>query len=830
MLLISEKQTLPIQAIVPEVRDLLNQCPNLIVSASPGAGKSTHLPLALLNESWLNNKKILLLEPRRLAAISIARRMATLIGEEVGQTVGYRVRFEHKVSVHTRIEVITEGILTRTIQDDNALEAYGLVIFDEFHERSIHADTALSLCLESQEVLRPELRLLVMSATLDLPNLEQLLKAPSIECPSKTFPVDILYTCEQHLEDLPNLCIRTIYRALRETIGDILVFLPGQGIINKCRELLQKKKVEAAIHCLYGQLSLAAQQEAILPDTKGTRKIILATSIAETSLTIEGVRVVIDSGFTRQLIFDPKTNLSSLQTVCISLDSAVQRSGRAGRLNSGTCYRMWSKAQEAKMKPYRNPEIIEADLMPLALELFKWGLSSANQAKWLTPPPTERFVQAQTMLTRMGAIEDEKITEHGKTLHRLACHPRLAQMLSKAANEKHHLHLATDIAALLEERDPLDGISEVDFNLRIESLRRAREHRQSAGRFTKVIKMAAHYRKMFGIEESNEISDPYQTGRLLAYAYPDRIASNATSGNHRFMMTNGRRAVLPTHDSLSNEDYLVIPQLDFRLGEGKIFLAAPLKKEDVLSAAIKQRTITWDSNKGGLYAQEEWKIDSLILQTKPISEIPDNLACEVLLKTIKKEGLHLLKFNPDIEQWQNRILSLRQWNSTSDWPAVDTEYLLTQADEWLGPHLTHCRKLEDLKKLDLLSILSYMLPFEQQRKLEELAPTKLTVPSGSQIKLHYLPNGEAPILAVRLQEVFGLLETPRVNGGRNPISLHLLSPGFKPVQITADLKNFWNSTYFEVRKELKRRYPKHAWPENPLNAPAVRGTVKRHPL
>ncbi|WP_206106134.1 ATP-dependent helicase HrpB [Olivibacter sp. XZL3] len=827
MSMIFEGTQLPITQIVPQVREHLANQSNLIVSASPGAGKSTYLPLSLLNEPWLHGKKILLLEPRRLAATSIAGRMAAQLKEAVGRTIGYRVRFERKVSQATRIEVVTEGILTRMIQEDNALEAFGLIIFDEFHERSIHADTALTLCLESQQVLRPDLRLLVMSATLDVPNLAQLLQCPTVECPSKTFPVDIVYTGEQVVEKLPYLCVQTILRALKETTGDILVFLPGQAIIHQCKELLQAKKTAAAVHCLYGQLPLAAQQAALLPDAKGARKVILATSIAETSLTIEGVRVVIDSGFTREAKFDPRTSLSSLQTVAISLDSATQRSGRAGRLGPGVCYRMWSKLQETKMKPYRHPEITETDLMPLALELLKWGVSAVNQLTWLTPPPLERFTQAQNTLARMGALKEGKITAHGRALHRLPCHPRLAHMLSQAAAEKTYLHLATDIAALLEERDPLSDKAEADFNLRIEELRRTRKNHLRTGPFVKVIRAATYYRDLFDIEENNDSPDPYITGRFLAHAYPDRIAGNTVQGSNRFIMANGRKAALDPHDSLCNELFLAIAQLDIRAGEGRIFLAAPLQKEDILPWTTQLQSLVWDGSKGGLHGQEEWKIDSLIVQSKPLREIPEALATEVLLQAIKREGLDLLNFHAEVEQWQNRVLSLRHWNPEEGWPAVDTTSLLESADKWLTPYLYTCRKTEDLRKLDLYRILSHSLPVWQQRRLDELAPIKLTVPSGSQIKLQYAPNGEPPVLAVRLQEVFGMLKTPFINEGKTPLVLHLLSPGFKPVQITSDLKSFWNSTYFEVRKELKRRYPKHAWPENPYDAPAVRGAINR---
>jgi len=822
----SNNTNLPIRAIIPEVHRLLAENANVLISASPGAGKSTLLPLTLLNEPWLNGKKILLLEPRRLAATTIAKRMASLLEEPLGQHIGYRVRFNSKVSQHNKLVVVTEGILTRMIQDDNALEDFGLVIFDEFHERSIHADLALAFCLEAQQVLRPDLKLMVMSATLDLPHLAQLLKAPIITCPGQSFPVEIIYTGVQELADLPVSCAKTVLRALRETKGDVLVFLPGQATINRCRELLNAINEDILIYALYGQLSLDAQTAALLPDSKGKRKVVLATSIAETSLTIEGVQVVVDTGFTRSASFDAKTGLSSLKTIPISLDSALQRSGRAGRLGPGTCYRMWSKATETRMLPYRQPEILAADLLPLALDLLQWGVKDAKQLTWLNPPPTDGLIQAQDHLKRLGIMINDKISEHGKAVHRLPCHPRIAHLLLKA-EEIGLLSLATDLAALLEERDPLNLPNEADISLRLTALRKARAQTSGDKRFNRLIQVALAYRSLFRIAENNQPIDAHSCGLLLSYAYPDRVASAIGPNGNQFIMANGRKAILQPNDSLLHEPLLAIAQVDAQLGEGKIFLAAPLEKEDLLHQAARIENVYWDSQKGGLIAQEELKFGNLILQAKPLAQIPPSLATKAVLQAIAKEGLSLLNWDTRVEEWQNSVNSLRVWNPAEGWPLVDTTSLLQQADQWLLPYITNIKRTVELKKLDLAFILQHWLPYEKQLALHQLAPTHLTVPSGSLIKLRYHANGDAPILAVRLQEVFGLLDTPLINAGKTKVVLHLLSPGYKAVQVTADLRSFWDNTYFEVKKDLKRRYPKHAWPDNPLTAQAIKG-VRRH--
>ena len=825
---------LPVTEVIPNVKQQMEENNTLILTAPPGAGKSTLLPLALLNQPWLNNKKIILLEPRRLAASTIAHRMADLLGETPGHTIGYRIRFENKVSRHTKLEVVTEGILTRMLHTDNALEDIGLIIFDEFHERSIHADIALALSREVQQILRPDLRLLIMSATLDVPQLAEMLKAPIVESKGKMYPVDIIYTNEQDIQQLPDLTARTIAKAVKEQEGDLLAFLPGQAEIRKTAEILSRTLSSFAIHSLYGQLSHAEQQAALMPDPHGRRKIVLATSIAETSLTIEGIKIVVDSGYTRKQAFNPGNGLSALKTVQVSIDSADQRAGRAGRLSPGTCYRMWSAATQQRLAPYRTPEILDSDLTPLLLDLFEWGITDPNSLCWLNNPPANAISSAKELLQALGAIRDGKITEHGKQIHRLPCHPRLANMLI-TAQQSGSLALATDIAALLEERDPLDRQSiGADLNHRIEQLRRYRSQGQRAAhdeprrdrKWDKVEKTAAAYRKLFSIAPENIATDHFATGLLLAYAYPERIASAKDATNGLFQLANGQTASLNKEDDLAHEPWLAIAQLDAQKGQGKIFLAAPLNPKDLIHLATETQNIRWDSRKQQLLATTDLRIGSIVLQSKALAN-PDPQQLEhIISETIKTEGQQLLNFTPEVEQWQNRVLSLRIWNPDQTWPDVSTQTLLQNNKDWLGPYFAQLRKADDFKKIDLTHILQHALPYDQQTLLNQLAPPAITVPSGSSIPLSYSAHGEAPILAVRLQELFGMLQTPSVNQEAINVVIHLLSPGYKPVQVTTDLRSFWQNTYFEVRKELKRRYPKHSWPENPLEAEAVRG-VKR---
>lgn len=811
---------LPVTEVIPEVRQKLSDENTLIVSAPPGAGKSTLLPLALLAEPWLQGKKIIMLEPRRLAARTIAARMASLLNEETGETVGFRIRFENRVGAQTKLEVVTEGILTRMLQQDNALENVGLVIFDEFHERSLHADVALALCREAQQVLRPDLRILIMSATLNMTELPALLHAQVVESKGRQYPVAIIYGNDADETLLPELTARVVANAVQQHEGDTLVFLPGESEIRKCEEILAAHLHDFSIHPLYGQLPQHEQFLAIVPSQYGKRKIVLATSIAETSLTIEGIRIVVDSGFGRISRFDTRSGLSKLETVRISKDSADQRAGRAGRLSSGVCYRMWTMATQERLAAHRVPEIMEADLASLVLDMAQWGVKDILQLTWLTPPPKASLAQAFDTLNQLQALADGKITAHGKQLQRLACHPRIAHMLLMAKAQK-QVQLATDIAAVLEERDPLTREAGIDINLRIEALRRARENKSAGRRFARIEKAAASYRKMLGVEADNGAIDPYDTGLLLAYAYPERIASARPGNNAQYQLANGRLAAAGHKDDLAHEPWLAVAHMDLREGLGKIFLAAPLNPKDLLPLVKEEENISWDTRRGGLIANTDLKLGSIVLQSKPLANPPEEKIVAAILHAVRSEGESLLPFDDEFVQLQNRILSLRAWNKDAGWPDAGTDALLREAAGWLGPYLKDVRRPEDMKRLDLGAALFHSLTWEQQNALDKQAPKRMEVPSGSKINLQYFANGAPPVLAVRLQEVFGLSDTPAVNGGKMPVLMHLLSPGYKPVQVTGDLRSFWNGTYFEVKKELQRRYPKHAWPDDPWNAPPV---------
>ena len=818
---------LPVVDIIAAVKSNLSQQATLIICAPPGAGKSTLLPLTLLNEPWLVGKKILMLEPRRLAAKTIALRMAELWGEEVGQTIGYRIRFESKVSSVTRLEVLTEGILTRMLQTDNALEGVGMVIFDEFHERNLHADVALALCREAQQVLRPDLRIVIMSATLNLPKLSSLLNAEVIESKGRQYPVEIKYAGMQDELMLPETTARVTINAVKTHDGDALVFLPGEGEIRKCADLLKAALPEFSIHPLYGQLPPHEQFRAIMPNKNGIRKVVIATSIAETSLTIEGVKIVVDCGFGRTSRFDAASGLSKLQTVKISKDSADQRAGRAGRLSAGVCYRMWSLADHARLAEHRIPEIMEADLTPLMLELAVWGVKDIEQLTWLTNPPKSAVTSGMETLQELGALEEGNITEHGKELHKLACHPRIAHMLllAKSLQAK---QLATDIAALLEERDPLERGSGIDLNLRIEALRSDRSRNSLGKRMVRIEKVAQFYRQLLKVEASNEAVDVYETGLLVAYAYPERIASARPGNNAQFQLSNGKLAAAGHQDDLAHQAWLAVANMDMRDGMGKIFLAAPLNPKDLMPMVKEKEILVWDTRKGGIVATKELRIGSIVLQSKPLQNPNAAKIIEAISAALKTEGHALLDFTEQFTQLQNRILSLQIWNPEQEWPDVSSATLLAQNIDWLGTYLNNVKKPEDLKRISLNEGLLQYIGWEKQQLLDKLAPAKISVPSGSDIRIEYFSTGNTPVLAVRLQELFGLTDTPRINNSKTSLVLHLLSPGYKPVQVTSDLRSFWANTYFEVKKELKRRYPKHSWPEDPYAAvPVAKGSSRR---
>lgn len=813
---------LPITSILNEIKDHLVKSNTLIVNAPPGAGKSTLLPLALLEEAKQKKYKIIMLEPRRLAAKTIALRMSELLGEKVGQTVGYRIRFDNVVSSQTVIEVVTEGILTRMLQSDGALEGVGMVIFDEFHERSIYADIALALCRESQEVLRPDMRILIMSATLNMPQLKSLLNCPVVASEGKQYPVETIYTGENDIRAIAELTCSVVIQALKEQKGDVLVFLPGEGEIRNCETLLRNRKMDVQIHPLYGLLNARKQYAAIMPDKQGRRKVVLATSIAETSLTIEGVTTVVDSGFGRTMRFDPNTGLSRLETIEITQDSANQRTGRAGRLGPGTCYRMWSKASHSRKFEHRHPEILEADLASMVLDMFQWGVQNINDLCWLTTPPKGHVDQAYSVLKSINAIEENKITLHGREIHALPCHPRLAHMLIEAHNDG-LASLACDIAAIIEDRDPLGKEAGIDINLRIEALRRYRKGYIKNKAFARIEKVASQYRSLIGAEIDNSDIDPYETGFVLVHAYPERIAHAKPGNNAQFKLANGSIAAAGHKDHLAHETWLSIAHLNAREGLGKIFLASPLNPKDLAHLVKRVNKVRWQTKKGGFSAVMELRIGNIILQSKPITDYDHNLKIEAICNAIEKEGEHLLNFNETVIQLQNRILSIKKWDNNYVWPDVSLNTLLKTTREWLAPYLNEVKNTDDLRKIDLSQVILHMLPFDQQNILNDYVPERIRVPSGSNLKLQYSSKAEDPVLAVRLQEVFGMGETPHIYNGKQKIVLHLLSPGFKLVQITSDLKSFWANAYFEVRKELKIKYSKHFWPENPMNSQAQAG-------
>ncbi len=833
----------PVDDIIPALKLALTAKPCAILVAEPGAGKTTRVPLALLGEAWTNGKKIVMLEPRRLAARAAAARMAETLGETVGQTVGYAVRMERKISAATRIEVVTEGLLTRRLQNDPELADTALVIFDEFHERSLQADLALALCYQAQQLLRDDLRILIMSATLEGEKISPLFnRAPVITSTGKQYSVQLNYLPSEKDVSIPSAASRAIRKVLREQSGDILVFLPGAGEIQRVLSSLEEENVSALVVPLYGDLPFKKQQEAILPHPQGMRKIVLATSIAETSLTIEGITTVIDSGYARVPRFDPRSGLTRLETVRVTRDAADQRAGRAGRLGPGVCYRLWSESTHHMLQPSRQPEIMEADLASLILELANWGIQNLNELTWITSPPEGAVKQARELLHNLDALENNKITARGKEMLKLPTHPRIAHMLlsthpqglpsslSPGRRAGGEATLATDIASILEERDPLPKEAGADLSLRVEVLRKWRRgDRVSAERtvLERIERIASSWRRIFKLQTDNTNPVDAEVGKLVAEAYPERIARQQEKQSVRYKLANGRVVRLPDHDPLLRETWLAVAQLDAGSGEGKIFLAAPLKEEDLLHRAIESEVVKWDTERGMITASVEKRIGNVVLSSKPLSKISDDQRIKIICEAVREEGLKLLGWEDTQHEWQARALSLHTWRPEENWPDVSDENLLKTTEEWLAPYLTHISKRIDLQRLDLQNILAGLISWELSSRLDKLAPARLQVPSGSFIKLTYFNDGRAPVMEVRLQEMFGLLETPTINDGRTKIVLHLLSPGYKPVQVTQDLKSFWQTTYHEVRKELRMRYPRHHWPEDPWTAEAVRGAKRR---
>ena len=833
----NQRPSLPVQEVLAQLQRTLQEVGCAILQAPPGAGKTTTVPLALVGAPWLGGRKIVVLEPRRIAARAAARYMAAQLGERVGETVGFRVRLESRVGPRTRIEVVTEGVFTRLLQDDPGLEQVGLVIFDEFHERSLQADLGLALCLDSRAALRPDLRLLIMSATLQLGPLQALLpQAPLIVSEGRSFPVAV------HHRPLPVRfnrdrtafvaeVARLVMAVITEEAGSALVFLPGVGEIRRAAEILaaQLHGSDVLVAPLYGDLSAADQDRAIAPAPPGLRKVVLATSIAETSLTIEGIRIVVDSGLMRRPRFEPRTGFTRLHTERVSQAAAVQRCGRAGRLEPGACYRLWSATEHSGLVPFHRPEMLEADLSPLALDLALWGVSDPAELRWLDPPPAAAFAQAQDLLRALGALDAAaRITAHGRAMAAFGVHPRLAHMLLRGQALGLGA-LAAELAALMEERDLLPAAASPDCDLRtrLELLRRSGiPAGVQRGTLHRVRQSAERYRRQLGAAAAG--GDLDHAGLLLAFAYPDRIAMRRAEGHGRFLLANGGGARFAAMESLSGREFIVAAHLDGNAREARIFLAAAVARGDLLEhfagQLVSESFVRWDEADAAVLCRRQRRLGRLVLDDAPLADPDPARVTAELLRGIRSRGLQCLSWGRPTRAWQARVRFLAR-HAPDQWPDVSDEALLDNLESWLAPYLAAMSRLEHLQRLDLQQALANLLDWSARRRLDELAPTHLSVPSGSRIALDYA--NDPPVLAVRLQEMFGLEETPRIAGGRVAVLLHLLSPAGRPVQVTQDLAGFWRSGYFEVRKDLRGRYPKHPWPDDPSAAQPTRRVKPR---
>jgi ATP-dependent helicase HrpB len=840
--LVSLPSGLPIDAALPQLCSALSQHGAAVLQAPPGAGKSTVVPLALLAEPWAAHKRLVMLEPRRLATRAVARRMAATLGEGVGETVGYRMRLDSRISRATRIEVVTEGVLARMLQEDPALENIAAVIFDEFHERSLQADLALALLLDARANLTPTIKILVMSATLDVERVAAMLDAPVVATAGRLFPVKTHYagrsapapavgrsSAQMSSE---RLVARLVQSALTEESGDILVFLPGAREIRRVQEFLESAGLDPGtrVRPLYGDLASADQDAALAPAAQGTRKIVLATNIAETSLTIDGVRIVVDSGLVRRLVFDPATGMSRLETERISRASADQRQGRAGRLAPGVCYRAWSAEAQKSFAPFTPPEILAADLAPLALDLALWGVRDAQDLKWLDAPPAAMLGSAQDLLARLDAIDAAgRITAHGRRIASLTVHPRLAHMLLRASARA---PLAAMLAALLSERDLLRGAAggrDTDIRSRLDVLT-GEERTQGADQaaLQRSRRLARELARQLGAEAPRSETDTTHAGLLLAFAYPDRIGRRRAGSEARYTLANGRGAFFAEPDSVSRQEFIVAVDLDDRDRDARILLAAPVARADLLEhfagRIVSATSVAWSTREEAVIARRVVKLDSLVLEEQPLDPVPPEAARAAMLTGVRALGLAALPWDREARDLQARMQFVRGLGreDTRQWPAVDDAALTASLEAWLTPWLDGVTRREHLARVPLAEALRALLSWDERGKLEQLAPSHLTVPSGSRIRIDYQDEG-GPSVAVRLQEVFGLRQSPCIAGGAVRVTFKLLSPAQRPVQITRDLAGFWQGSYSAVRKDLRGRYPKHFWPENPLEAAPTRG-------
>ena len=861
---------LPIDAALPALCAALDTKGAAVLQAAPGAGKSTVVPLALLGEEWARGKRLLMLEPRRLATRAIAARMARGLDERVGETIGYRMRLDTRVSRSTRVEIITEGVLTRLLQDDPSLEGVAGVIFDEFHERSLQADLGLALTLDARATLAPELRILVMSATLEASAVARLIgDAPLVSLPTREFALELRYAgrgaallpassqSAPAMRGQPSseqVIAQLVMRAMREEPGDLLVFLPGAPEIRRVQALLGASRLEAAatadavrILPLYGELASEQQDAALTPAAPGTRKVVLATNIAETSLTIPGVRIVVDSGLVRRARFDPVTGMSRLETQRISRASAEQRAGRAARTAPGVCYRAWSEGAQGSLAAFTPPEIGDADLTPLALELASWGIREAGELRWLDAPPPAMLASARDLLRRLGGLDDDgRISAHGREMVRLGVHPRLAHMLLRA-RALESLPLAAQLAALLSERDllPADRRSaDADIRTRLELL--SGEHAGAAAdraslerarRAARDIERQLRPARRTGVPgtAAGRASDA-DAGLLLSFAYPDRIGLRRAGGKGRYTLANGRGASFAQAQSLAQRELIVAVDLDDRERDARILLAAPLEREALLEHFVERircrESVEWSTRSQCVLARRTLELDALVLEEKPLGEISAQDSRRAMLEGVRELGVGALPWDQEARSLQARIEFMRTGAAAAGgrreapWPDVSDAALGATLEVWLTPWLDGVTRREHLARIPLADALRARLTPAERRELELRAPTHLTLPGGSRVPVDYL-GAHAPAVSVRLQEVFGLEETPRLGRAGVPVTLRLLSPAQRPVQVTRDLASFWRGAYAQVRKDMRGRYPRHYWPENPLETQPARGVRRR---
>jgi ATP-dependent helicase HrpB len=818
----ASRHTLPIDYVLPDFLRLLTDNPVTILSASPGAGKTTRVPLALFEHPAALGKRIIMLEPRRLAAQRAAEYMASLQGEDPGESIGYRIRGTSRVSHRTRVEILTEGILTRMIQETPDLPGTGILIFDEFHERSIHADLGLALALDSQEHLRPDLRIIIMSATLDGIGLRRILpEAPVVDSPGRQFPVETVYATFAPTGPLEKSVAQAVRRALNETEGDILVFLPGRRELRRTRDALIDLKIvlEAHIHLLHGEADPKAQRGALMPAPGGQRKIVLSTSVAETSVTIDGVRVVIDSGLARVPQFDPRRGMSGLDTVPVSVATADQRRGRAGRQSAGVCYRLWTEQQQGKLEPYPVPEIRSTDLAPLALELARWGSADALGLRLIDSPPESHFAQARDLLRALDALDDNgRLTSHGRRMAELPIHPRLAHMVL-TAKEAGLGSDACTLAALLDGPPLPSGRTGTDVDLA--QMVHALDDQQTSDRTARVLihSEANRLRRMIAVTPaplSNE-----SLGMLLALAYPDRIARQRRENSRRYLLTGGTGAVLPEWSLLSRHEFLVVGEVDNSGVDARILLAAPITVDAIrhvsgnLIEVLDQ--VQWDSRNAAVVARRVERLGAVVLNEQS-SPLTGETVVHAMVEGIRDMGIEALPWEKSVESFRSRCEWLRRSGlAGNDWPDLNADALMSSLKNWLAPFLNGITRKEHLASLDLTRILSTLLTSTQRQMLDRLAPASLLTPSGSRVALQYGDTPQ-PAMPVRLQEMFGQTESPTVGGGAINVVLHLLSPAGRPLAVTSDLRSFWANAYPEVRKQMRGRYPKHRWPENPIEA------------